>query len=1417
LLDGTFLGCPGGAASLPFVFNGIPPITFVYAINGVPQIPVLAQDVNFTLPVNPANSGTYTLLSMTDANGCSGVVSGSATVGISPAPQISANVTQPDCNGGANGALTLTVVGGVPPFSYLWSNNSTAQNQGNLAAGTYTVTVTDASGCSSFQSFALGGLPDLGLVSTGLLTCLTTTQTLIASPATGATYAWSNGATPVANSNQATVNTPGTYAVTVTNSTNGCTGVATVNVLQDIALPTVSLTQSGSLGCGSAQATLTASVNAVGIPVTFAWSAGTPVLGTNTATVTAAGTYFVTVTNSFTGCTATASITVAQNPSAGITAVNATVTNASCANTATGAISLSVVGGAAPYTYDWQHMGGNSNPANLSNLAPGTYVVTVTDANGCTRSATAVVTASPLIATAFSSVPPTCNNTFDGSIDLSVTGGVPPYQYLWSTGSSTEDLTGLSAGNYTVTVTDANGCTRVAVRGLKAFDVIMQTSVANCLANFSTDVSNGGGGQYTYLWSDGSTAPTLVGGTIGTVYTVTVTDGNGCTATATGSVAIQVPAPQANIIVSQLPCNGFLTAQLLGGVGGVLHQYQWSNGATSVNITNLAAGTYTVTITAGNTGCTYTASQTIAAPLISADINESFLITQPSCFGRTDGALNLTVQGNTAPYTFQWSNGAFTEDISGLPAGIYTVTITDANGCTRVTGRTLIQPAQLVISGLPTPAGCNNTGGGILAQVSGGTQPYAYAWSNGSNTAVVSNLAAGNYVLTVTDANGCTNTGSFVVGQAPLPSIGINLLSLGCNGALLGPAFAGGLVPSAYVWSDGNTVVSTTLNASVSSSGLYTLVATYANGCTASASIFVDIPASGPCGTIEGRVILDFDDDCALDNGETGLANWLVRAESSSDTLYGSSAVNGAFSIAVPPGTYTLVAISPSAPWLLCSPAPVVSVAANATATADIFADGEVPCPAMNISIGSTVLRRCFDNNTVFVNYCNTGTAPAEDAFVIVTLDPLLSVASALLPYTDLGGGQYRFDLGDVAVNSCGNFWFKVAVSCNAQLGQTLCMEATVSPNGDCAPPSAQWSGASLRLSSQCQNGELRFEVRNVGSAPSVAGLDYIVVEDAVMRMQSPLPSIPQGTAIQLAYPANGSTWRLEVDQEPFHPGLSMPMLSVEGCGTNNAGAFSLGFLPQFPSNDADPWVDIDCRTVTGAFDPNDKQGFPIGYGAERYIRPGTELDYMIRFQNTGNDTAFTVRILDTLSQWLDPATLVPGASSHAYQFKMRGEGIAEFLFQNILLPDSNVNFEASNGFVRFRIQHRADAPLETLLENSAAIYFDFNEPIITNTTRHRLGENFMTVRAWQPERPRYTVRVSPNPFVEEALLQVEGLDNEGPVFLQIFDNQGKILREMTAPGASFTLKRGDLPEGLLLFRLSQNGQPIGSGKLMLR
>jgi uncharacterized repeat protein (TIGR01451 family) len=330
------------------------------------------------------------------------------------------------------------------------------------------------------------------------------------------------------------------------------------------------------------------------------------------------------------------------------------------------------------------------------------------------------------------------------------------------------------------------------------------------------------------------------------------------------------------------------------------------------------------------------------------------------------------------------------------------------------------------------------------------------------------------------------------------------------------------------------------------------------------------------------------------------------------------------------------------------------------------------------------------------------------------------------------------------------------------------------------------------------------------------APLGYIIIEDQIVLMTNEFQLGP-GQSTSVSVLASGGTFRLEAQQAAAHPsGFVSTGATVEGCG----GWLSLGFFTQWAfDDDPDPFTDVDCQANVGSFDPNDKQGFPAGLGDEHLIELGRDIEYLIRFQNTGTDTAFKVTVVDVLPPELDLATVRPGASSHPYTYGVTPEGWLTFTFENIMLPDSNVNEAASHGFVRFRASQRQGLGWGNVIANTALIYFDFNVPVQTNTFKHRIGQVFpWTLVGTEPPvfQPKTNVRIVPNPLTDSALLQVEGIES-GPLKLVLTDIAGKPLRQQTTNGTGFEFQRGELPTGVYFFQIERNGERLASGKLMVR
>ena len=489
-------------------------------------------------------------------------------------------------------------------------------------------------------------------------------------------------------------------------------------------------------------------------------------------------------------------------------------------------------------------------------------------------------------------------------------------------------------------------------------------------------------------------------------------------------------------------------------------------------------------------------------------------------------------------------------------------------------------------------------------------------------------------------------------------------------------------------------------------------------------AILIKIDGNGVIFTnaIEGEVVQDMNNNCEAEMADFGLANWIVRAQGN-QTFYGVTDETGAYNIDVTPGNYQVQAFPPFPYWEACVPVQSVTI--------DSFGDSIMvnhaftateECPLLTVDISAAFLRRCFES-TYHVNYCNQGTIPVEDAEVVVTLDSFLSVVNTSIPWSDQMEHAYTFPVGDLDIGECGHFTVQVYVDCdNTVLGQTHCTEAHIYPDTICMDPSATWDGSSLVVEAMCVGDSIEVNVQNIGDGDMTVPSPYLVVEDNVMLFQGNV-QLGSGEDTLFVFAATGATLYFEVAQSDGHPGNDTPNAVIEGCG---GFPFSIGIVTQYAENDADPYLSIDCQENIGAFDPNDKIGYPVGRGSAHLIDKEQEIEYRIRFQNTGTDTAFNIYILDTLSAHLDITSIRTGASSHPFEFDILDTNVLRFYFRDIMLPDSNINEPGSHGFVKFRIAQTLDNPIGTEIFNSAGIYFDFNEPVITNQTVHRIGQPLM-------------------------------------------------------------------------------------------
>ncbi|KAA3629119.1 MAG: T9SS C-terminal target domain-containing protein, partial [Bacteroidetes bacterium] len=581
---------------------------------------------------------------------------------------------------------------------------------------------------------------------------------------------------------------------------------------------------------------------------------------------------------------------------------------------------------------------------------------------------------------------------------------------------------------------------------------------------------------------------------------------------------------------------------------------------------------------------------------------------------------------------------------------------------------------------------------------------------------------------------------------------------------------------------------------------------------------FCDTGAGNCNYTITGDVVYDQNLNCQQDTLEEGLQNWMVAANSVTGDFYGWTDSSGHYTIYAAPGFYQMDLVFPGPYWEEnCTGDATVFIEEGVNyEVVDYYPEALIECPFLTVDISSPFLRRCFDNYSV-VQYCNNGTAPAEDAYIEVIFDELLTVDSATVDFEVGDDNVYLFNVGNVGVNDCGTFIIYTYLSCDAILGETICSEAHIFPDSLCQEISPEWSGATVEITGECTGEEVKFTVRNTGSGDMLMDGSYIVIEDGIILYSEPQPFIlPSGDDFDLNFEANGSTYVCQATQVANHPINFLPTASIEGCGTNDDGEFSTGFVTQFPEGDGAPFLSIDCQEVIGAYDPNDKNGYPKGVGEERFIDVGQDVEYRIRFQNTGTDTAFTVIIEDVLSSHWDMESLRLGASSHPYELEIRGDDTLRFVFNNILLPDSTANEPASHGFIKFKISQQPELPLGTIIENEAAIFFDFNEPVITNTTVHRLGEDYLgVVGVNSPVIPGLEVSVSPNPFSETTSIYLSGIEFE-EAQLTLYNAQGMLVDQQSFSTNKYSLNRGSLAGGIYWFEITLDGEKGYFGKMVI-
>lgn len=790
-------------------------------------------------------AGGYTV-TVSDTNGCTATASATITQPTLLTATISAtnNIL---CNGGV-GSAAVTAAGGTSSYNYLWApSGGTSATGTGLTAGSYTVTVQDAHGCSATASTIITqpNILTVNAFTTANVACNGQSNGSAGQTTTGGTGPYAYTWTPAAGTmDTATGLSAGTYTLAIVDQ-HGCTASMSTVVTQPATL-NVSAIVTSNLVCRGGNTGATSSTASGGTgPYTYLW---TPTGGTNSnATGLMAGTYSITVTDNH-GCTALATITVTQPPALAVTV--GVTSNVACNGGNGGAVSATASAGTSPYTYLWSPNGGSANTA--TGLTAGIYTITVTDNCGASTSAAVTVT-QPTILTvpAYTLAHVSCNGSKNGIAIDSAVGGTGPYTYLWAPGgATTQKVTNLAAGTYSVGVADLHGCTATA-SVIITQPVALATTVSSTRAfcnqpTGSASVSvTGGTAPYTYAWNpSGQKVATATSLSIGT-YSVVVTDNHNCSTSA--SVTVTQPPPVLATItgVTNISCysngNDSLKATATGGLAP--YTYLWSpGGQTNATVTGLIVATYTVKVTDIDGCSTSNTISVVSTPVMNISIDEE---PKTICKDST-GNLLAYLTGGTPPYKYVWSQGSTTSDITIKPASVsnYSVTVADINGCT-ATSQIALQfgpPVSVGISGKTVICWGDSTT--LCADVIGGTGGNTYLWGPNTNTNSCVKLAPTLsllYSVTVADYCGATATAGVTVYATPPPVINFNSnFTQGCAPFCVQfhnevTIVRGKILQYVWLFGNGDTVMSPDPIYCYSTNGKYsvTLTAISDSGCSA--------------------------------------------------------------------------------------------------------------------------------------------------------------------------------------------------------------------------------------------------------------------------------------------------------------------------------------------------------------------------------------------------------------------------------------------------------------------------------------------------------------------------------------------------------------------------------------------------------
>jgi gliding motility-associated-like protein len=768
--DALCFGTPTGTINLS-VWGGTPAYSYVW------------NSGQSTQDISNLGAAAYSV-AITDLNGCT--LNLAYNIGQPAVLNGTIGSTDVLCFGESTGVAYVNPTGGTTPYSYEWQNSVNlfainAATLTNVPADAYQVTVTDNNGCEYVDVVNVLEPAELLLTNTYVdVSCYGGNNGAINLTVTGGipayNYTWTNSLGAIVGTSQDLLTLVAEiYSVEVVDN-NGCIANLTQEIIQPN-LPISTTTDVVDVLCfgeNTGEIDLTASGGTP--PFSFSWTSGQ---STEDILNMLAGTYGYTVIDN-NGCVETGSAFIDQ-PLAPLD-VTFIITDVNCFGESNGSIDLTVTGGTAPYTFTWTNSTYSLSytQEDLINFVADSYRFEVTDANGCTFADTLEINQPDEIVLTLNPTHVLCYGEATGSIDLTVVGGVAPYTYLWNTGFTTEDLSGLIAGNYSVTVTDDHNCDMSASITINqpldtmsfTFDVF--DVECNNGTNGEIDLYMAGGTPpYVYSWTNGATISSIENLTAG-YYAFTVTDFNGCVFQ--DSIRVNQPDPfLANEVITPVSCYGGSDGAIdITPTGGTPpFAYSWFNSTFALaeqaqDLVDYVADVYQLEIVDSN-GCFYEMFMEITQP-DSLIIN--YTIKPVTCYGWSDGAIDVTITGGNPPYSFTWSNGNLTEDLIDVVSDTFQMIVLDTKGCTDTLTQLVPQPDTLIIVFEHDPASCIDAADGVgYAYPQGGNGGYMYDWSNGATTQIATGFTNDYHYLTVTDVLGCVATDTLYITALDAPCL----------------------------------------------------------------------------------------------------------------------------------------------------------------------------------------------------------------------------------------------------------------------------------------------------------------------------------------------------------------------------------------------------------------------------------------------------------------------------------------------------------------------------------------------------------------------------------------------------------------------------------------------------------------------